>query len=112
MRILHLLDISAPMIAGYASRSRAIVNGQRAIGLEPVVLTSVRHKNKNGAALEEIDGIRHYRTLMPTTPKRQPLTEMYYLRQRILEVARMEPRCSPRPKRRCTTECLSKDRTE
>ena len=90
MRILHLLDISAPMIAGYASRSRAIVNGQRAIGLEPVVLTSVRHKNKNGAALEEIDGIRHYRTLKPVMPSRQPLTEMYRFRQRILEVARME----------------------
>ena len=90
MRILHLLDISAPMIAGYASRSRAIVNGQRAIGLEPVVLTSVRHKNKNGAAWEEIDGIRHYRTLKPVMPSRQPLTEMYRFRQRILEVARME----------------------
>ena len=62
MRILHLLDLSAPMIAGYASRSRAIVNGQRSIGLEPVVLTSVRHKNVSGAESEEIDGIRHYRT--------------------------------------------------
>src|SRR2546421_12367817 len=90
MRILHLLDSSAPMIAGYSSRSRAIVNAQRAIGLEPVVLTSVRHKNMDGAPLEEIDGIRHYRTLKPATPRRQPLTEMYCLRQRILEVARME----------------------
>ena len=90
MRILHLLDSSAPMIAGYSSRSRAIVNAQRAIGLEPVVLTSVRHRNKNGAALEEIDGIRHYRTLRPAAPQRFPLTEMNYLRQRVLEVARME----------------------
>jgi PEP-CTERM/exosortase A-associated glycosyltransferase len=90
MRILHLLDVSAPTIAGYASRSRAIVNGQRAIRLEPVVLTSVRHPNENGAALEEIDGIKHYRTLGPTAPRRRPLAEMYWLRQRILEVARME----------------------
>src|SRR6266480_2659777 len=90
MRILHLLDVSAPTIAGYASRSRAIVNGQRAIGLEPVVLTSVRYKNVSGAELEEIDGIRHYRTLKPTARRRQPLAEMYLLRQRILEVARME----------------------
>jgi glycogen synthase len=90
MRILHLLDLSTPMIAGYASRSRAIVNAQRAIGLEPVVLTSVRQHNKNGVALEEIDGIRYYRTLKPAAPKRQPLTEMYYLRQRIIEVARVE----------------------
>ena len=90
MRILHLLDVSAPTIAGYASRSRAIVNGQRAIGLEPVVLTSVRHKSKSGIALEEIDGIRHYRTLKPMPQRRGPLTEMYWLRQRILEVARIE----------------------
>ena len=90
MRVLHLLDVSAPTIAGYASRSRAIVNAQRAIGLEPVVLTSVRHKSRNGAALEEIDGIRHYRTLRPVVPGRQPLTEMACFRQRILEVARIE----------------------
>jgi PEP-CTERM/exosortase A-associated glycosyltransferase len=90
MRVLHLLDVSAPTIAGYASRSRAIVNAQRAIGLEPVVLTSVRHKSRNGAALEEIDGIRHYRTLRPAVPSPQPLTEMVCFRQRILEVARIE----------------------
>jgi glycosyltransferase involved in cell wall biosynthesis len=55
-----------------------------------VVLTSVRHKNLNGAPSEHIDGIRHYRTLRPQTPRRQPLAEMYFLRQRILEVARIE----------------------
>jgi glycogen(starch) synthase len=90
MRVLHVLDVSVPTIAGYASRSRAIVNAQRTIGLEPVVLTSVRHKSKTGVALEGIDGIRHYRTLKPAAPLRRPLTEMYFLRQRILEVARME----------------------
>jgi len=89
-RILHVLDVSAPMIAGYASRSRAIVNAQRAIGLEPVVLTSVRHRNKTGAEVEEIDGIRHYRTLKPPTSRRRPLTEMYFLGKRILEVAQIE----------------------
>lgn len=90
MRILHVLDVSAPTIAGYASRSRSIVNGQRAIGLEPVVLTSVRHRNQSGAAVEEIEGIRYYRTLKPSEPRRQPLAEMYHLRRRILEVARIE----------------------
>jgi PEP-CTERM/exosortase A-associated glycosyltransferase len=90
MRVLHVLDVSAPTIAGYASRSRAIVNGQRAMGLEPVVLTSVRHNNPSGAELEEIDGIRHYRTLKPAAGRRSPLSEVYWLRKRILEVARME----------------------
>jgi glycogen synthase len=89
MRILHVLDVSAPTIAGYASRTRAIVNAQRSMGFEPVVLTSVRHRSKDGAALEVIDGVNHHRTLVPANPGR-PLTEMYRLRQRILEVARME----------------------
>ena len=90
MRILHVLDVSAPTLAGYASRSRAIVNAQRALGLEPVVLTSARHRNDSGVALEEIDGIKHYRTLKPAPSGRNPLTEMIGLRQRIIEVARME----------------------
>jgi PEP-CTERM/exosortase A-associated glycosyltransferase len=90
MRVLHVLDVSAPVIAGYASRSRAIVNGQRALGLEPVVLTSIRHQNSSRQPLEDIDGIRHYRSLKPDAATRRPLAEMYFLRRRILEVARME----------------------
>ena len=90
MRVLHVLDVSAPTLAGYASRSRAIVNAQRAFGLDPVVLTSVRHRNDRGVELEEIDGIRHYRTLKPAPSGRNPLTEMIGLRQRIVEVARTE----------------------
>jgi PEP-CTERM/exosortase A-associated glycosyltransferase len=90
MRILHVLDVSAPTISGYSSRSRAIVNAQRAIGLEPVVLTSVRHKNRDDTALESIDGITHYRTLKPAVPGRSPLGEIYHLRRRILEVAQIE----------------------
>ena len=85
-----MLDISAPTIAGYSSRARAIVNAQRAIGIEPVVLTSVRHKNVSGAEMEVIDNIKHYRTLKPTTQRQHLLAEMYWLRQRILEVARLE----------------------
>lgn len=91
MRILHVLDVSTPTIAGYAARARAIVNGQSAMGIEPVVLTSVRHRNASGSAMEVIDGIRHYRTLAPAAPG-NPIAEMYYLRRRILEVAHQE-RC-------------------
>jgi PEP-CTERM/exosortase A-associated glycosyltransferase len=90
MKVLHVLDVSAPTIAGYASRARAIVNGQRTIGLDPVVLTSIRHYNASGADMEVIEGIRHYRTLKPDAMMRNPLTEMLQLRPRILEVARRE----------------------
>jgi len=90
VRILHVLDVSAPTIAGYASRSRAIVNAQRGLGLEPVVLTSVRHDNPSGLALEEIDGVRHHRTLTPRPPHRRPWLEIHHLLRRIIEVARAE----------------------
>ena len=90
MKILHVLDVSTPTIAGYASRARAIVNGQKAIGLDPVVLTSIRHMNAGGADMEVIEGIRHYRTHKPDAAARNPLTEMLHLRPRILEVARRE----------------------
>jgi PEP-CTERM/exosortase A-associated glycosyltransferase len=78
------------VVAGYTSRSRYIVNAQRALGLDPIVLTSVRQPNPEGRAMEEIDGIRYHRTLLPATPKRRPALEMHHLRRRIVEVARRE----------------------
>ena len=89
MRILHVLDISVPMIAGYTSRSRSIVESQRELGLDPIVLTSVRQDNPHARPMEEIDGVRYYRTLLPAG-RRQPLLEMHHLRRRIIEVARLE----------------------
>lgn len=100
MRVLHVLDISIPMLAGYTSRSRYIINNQRALGLDPVVLTSVRHEGIPGCAMEELDGVRYYRTLPALA---NPLTdrlagrayskealEVHHLRRRIVEVARRE----------------------
>lgn len=100
MRVLHVLDISIPMIAGYTSRSRYIVNNQKALGLDPVVLTSVRFENKNGCSMEEIDGIRYHRTLPPISnplteridgrPYAKEMLEINHLRSRIVDVARRE----------------------
>lgn len=90
MRVLHVMDVSVPTIAGYTTRSRYMVEAQRTLGLDPIVLTSVRQHNHDGRSMEEIDGIRYYRTLLPSSPKRQPALEMYHLRRRIIEVARRE----------------------
>jgi PEP-CTERM/exosortase A-associated glycosyltransferase len=102
MRVLHVLDISVPMLAGYTSRSRYIVLNQRSLGFDPLVLTSVRHDNKNGAEMEVIDGMRYYRTLKPQlngkrirlptndTPVVREALEINHLRRRILAVARVE----------------------
>lgn len=100
MRVLQVLDISIPMLAGYTSRSRYIVNNQRALGLDPVVLTSVRHDNPSGCSMEVLDELRYHRT---NRPDPSPLTarlearaglaeslEIHQLRRRILEVAERE----------------------
>lgn len=99
MRVLHILDISIPMLAGYTSRSRYIVNNQRALGLDPVVLTSIRHENPKECSMEELDGTRYHRTL-PTSSALQDrfgkqagareALEIHHLRKRIAEVARRE----------------------
>lgn len=86
--MLHVLDVSAPTIAGYASRSRALLNAQRALGLEPIVVTSQRHPNPARLEREDIDGIPHYRTLEPQ--RRSPALEVYHLTRRVREIARRE----------------------
>ena len=43
MRILHILDHSLPLQSGYVYRTLGIVNQQRALGWEPVLLTSGKH---------------------------------------------------------------------
>jgi PEP-CTERM/exosortase A-associated glycosyltransferase len=93
MRVLHVLDISIPMLAGYTSRSRYIVNNQKALGMDPVVLTSVRHQNDEGAAMEDIDGIRYHRSHAQKRLDRavvKEALEIHELRRRIVEVAKTE----------------------
>jgi PEP-CTERM/exosortase A-associated glycosyltransferase len=115
MRVLHVLDISIPMIAGYTSRSRYIVNNQKALGLDPVVVTSPRHENKVGASMEVLDDVRYHRTPALGDPSHAPplpaplaalygqlldglrgkayaaeLLEIDHLRRRIVDVARRE----------------------
>ena len=43
MRILHILDHSLPLQSGYVYRTLGIVNQQRALGWEPVLLTGGKH---------------------------------------------------------------------
>ena len=100
MRILHVMDISIPMLAGYTSRGKYIVNTQASLGLDPVVLTSVRHEDDKGCSMEEIDGIRYHRTLPPNSlplldkieraPVAREAAEIHHLRRRIVDVAQRE----------------------
>lgn len=92
--VLHILDHSAPVLSGYATRSRSIVAAQRAMGLRPIVLTSSRHPLPS-PAMEVLDGIPHHRTAGPSRPRGLgrhvgELRSMIGLARRIAEVARLE----------------------
>src|SRR5437762_7339766 len=43
MRILHILDHSLPLQSGYVYRTLGIVDQQRALGWDPMLLTSGKH---------------------------------------------------------------------
>lgn len=97
-RILHVLDHSRPHRSGYAIRSASILQIQRRIGFEPVVLTSPKH-GPSPAALEEFDGLAHHRASPSaaglTGPRgRIPFVrergQIQAMRRRIEEVARAE----------------------
>jgi PEP-CTERM/exosortase A-associated glycosyltransferase len=61
VKILHVLDHSLPLHSGYTFRTRAILDGQRALGWETAHLTSAKHRGSTGP-VEEADGLRFYRT--------------------------------------------------
>ncbi len=62
MRILHIFDHSVPLFSGYTFRSLSILREQRALGWETVHITSTKHTGAKDP-IEEIDGLRFYRTL-------------------------------------------------
>jgi PEP-CTERM/exosortase A-associated glycosyltransferase len=65
MRILHILDHSLPLQSGYVYRTLGIVHQQRALGWEPVLLTSGKHYAP-APARERIGEWEFLRTPMPT----------------------------------------------
>jgi hypothetical protein len=60
MRILHILDHSPPLQSGYVFRTLAIVNQQRALGWDPVLLTSGKHYAPGPARTHRRVGIPAY----------------------------------------------------
>ncbi|HEU4335484.1 MAG TPA: glycosyltransferase WbuB, partial [Candidatus Eisenbacteria bacterium] len=68
MKILHVLDHSAPLHSGYAFRTAAILREQRALGWSGVPVTGVKQE---GCTVPEevVDGVRYFRTAPPTGPR-------------------------------------------
>ncbi|WP_202412798.1 TIGR04063 family PEP-CTERM/XrtA system glycosyltransferase [Duganella lactea] len=65
MRILHILDHSAPLHSGYTFRTLAILGQQRRMGWQTIQLTSA--KQGPSAAEQDIDGWHFFRT--PPDPR-------------------------------------------
>jgi PEP-CTERM/exosortase A-associated glycosyltransferase len=61
MRILHVLDHSIPLHSGYAFRTLAILQQQRARGWDTLQVTTSKHTGTR-EAVEEVEGFRFYRT--------------------------------------------------
>ena len=94
MKVLHVLDHSLPVLSGYSTRSFSIVSFQRALGLDPVVLTTPKHP-RPGSEREEIGGIVHHRTpasigRAARVPYVGELAQMARMAGRIAAVAREE----------------------
>lgn len=92
MRILHILDHSAPLQSGYVTRTLGIMRAQAALGLQVAGLTSPRHGAEAGPPqdpFEDVQGQRFYRTPEPTAgfwPG--PIREMATTERRLLQVIR------------------------
>ena len=63
MKVLHILYQSLPNTSGSSIRSRDILSNQLKLGVQPVVITSpFQNASDNSSSIEEIDGIKYYRT--------------------------------------------------
>ena len=90
MRILHVLHHSTPYLDGYGVRSKYIVEFQRRLGLNPIVVTSAHHEMEVGRepsacpVQETINGVTYVRTPMPAGPVASLQLKTPFLREQAL----------------------------
>ena len=94
MKVLHILDHSIPLHSGYTFRSRAILQQQRALGIETCHVTSPKHGNAE-AGEELVDGLKFYRSAQPQgwmtkVPGLNQLALIQPLTERILQAVAIE----------------------
>ena len=84
MRILHVLDHSAPLHSGYAFRTLSILREQRRLGWQTDHLTSPK-QGPGPVQVETVDGWTFHRT--PTSKDVGLLAQMRLTARRLHEVA-------------------------
>ena len=85
LRILHILDHSAPLQSGYAFRTLAILREQRRLGWETVQLTGPK-QGVSPAISESVDGFTFHRT--PTASPKSLVAQMALTAGRIDDLVR------------------------
>ncbi len=60
MRVLHVLDHSAPLQSGYVSRTLGILRAQRGLGIDPVAVTSPRHGAEAGPPATPVETVADF----------------------------------------------------
>jgi glycogen(starch) synthase len=91
VKILHVLDHSLPHASGYVYRTESILRFQKALGLEPLVLTSSKQGDVR-AECEELEGRKYFRTrpVRMRAPAVRELELMARLAARIIRLGRRE----------------------
>lgn len=87
LRVLHVLDHSAPLHSGYAFRTLNILAEQRRLGWTTVHLTSPK-QGPTVARNEQVEGMTFHRT--PNDGRMGLLAQMMATARRIVEVAQAE----------------------
>lgn len=90
MRVLQVLHMSAPAMAGYTIRSSYIFQNLEKMGIEVGCLTSVRQPGQY-QPFETVDGLPHWRTPPLKRPMRPPVNEfqaMAALTKRLWQVVK------------------------
>jgi len=92
MRILHVLDHSAPLHSGYVFRTLSILREQRRRGWETFQLTGPK-QNAGGVERETAEGFEFFRTLyrsgvLARLPALWPIDQMRATEKRLIELAR------------------------
>lgn len=85
MKVVHVLETSAPELVGYTIRGRYIVNHQRRLGFDPVVVTSPFFRGAQDQHTDEIDGTRYIRSNHIARPdKSQGRLASYWTRMNMV----------------------------
>jgi glycogen synthase len=90
--VLHLLDVSLPIVSGYSTRSKYILINQKKLGLNPFAITSPHHLSNT--EVEFNNGIRFFRTSISKSKALLSLpisTELFYITtvyNKIIEISK------------------------